>query len=445
MNVAVMKTKAEQSFCETFDRVADRLPGNDDVRSQRRDAIGRFAALGLPHRRIEEWKYTDLRNAVVDAAEPSIDDETSLTIADLIVALGPLAKLDAYRITFINGRYSAELSTPEVVDGLEVMTLSAGLETGAVNLSGDKEKDAVFANDAVVALNTAYAADGAAVKINDGTTLSKPIIIAHVLAGAEAKFTATRNVVTVGSGAKATIVEAFVTLPGAAAGWQENVATDISLADDADVTHVKCTAPAVSTTHLSNWMLSLGANTRYAGFQLTQGSALARNQVYVKFNGEHSDLDLSGVFLGSGDNHIDTTLLVDHAVPHCNSRELFKGVLDDRARGIFQAKVVVQPEAQKTDGKQMAQALMLSPDAEFDSKPELEIYADDVACGHGSTCVEIDSDLLFYCRSRGIPENEAHTLLIESFIGEALAQVEDDEIRGALSEVARQWLSETQS
>ena len=133
--------------------------------------------------------------------------------------------------------------------------------------------------------------------------------------------------------------------------------------------------------------------------------------------------------------------MVDHAVPGCESRELFKGVLDDRARGVFQGKVIVRPDAQKTDGKQMAQVLMLSEDAEFDSKPELEIYADDVVCGHGSTCAEIDPDLLFYLRSRGIPLDEARALLIESFVGEALDKIEDEHVRGALMGIARQWLA----
>ena len=133
--------------------------------------------------------------------------------------------------------------------------------------------------------------------------------------------------------------------------------------------------------------------------------------------------------------------MVDHAVPHCVSRELFKGVLDDRARGIFQGKVIVRPDAQKSDGKQMAQVLMLSPDAEFDSKPELEIYADDVVCGHGSTAAEIDEDLLFYCRSRGIPAAEARAMLIELFIGEALEKVEHEGLREAMAAIARDWLA----
>jgi Fe-S cluster assembly protein SufD len=163
---------------------------------------------------------------------------------------------------------------------------------------------------------------------------------------------------------------------------------------------------------------------------------LVRNHLLATFKGEGAKLDISGCFLGRGADHIDTTLVVDHAVPGCESRELFKGVLADRARGVFQGKVIVRPGAQKSDGKQMAQALMLSEEAEFDSKPELEIYADDVVCGHGSTAAEIDEDLMFYLRSRGIPPAEARAMLIESFVREALEKIEDERLREALSAIA---------
>ncbi|MCH9765552.1 MAG: SufD family Fe-S cluster assembly protein, partial [Alphaproteobacteria bacterium] len=176
-------------------------------------------------------------------------------------------------------------------------------------------------------------------------------------------------------------------------------------------------------------------------FHFTAGTGLARSDGLIQFRGERSKLDFSGVFLGREQDHIDTTLVIEHLVPHCESRELFKGVLNDNARGIFQGKVMVAQAAQKTDGKQMAQALMLSPNAEFDSKPELEIYADDVLCGHGSTSAELDDDLLFYLRSRGIPKDHARALLIESFVGEALDCVVEDGVRAALTALAKQWLA----
>jgi Fe-S cluster assembly protein SufD len=217
--------------------------------------------------------------------------------------------------------------------------------------------------------------------------------------------------------------------------------TQVELEEGARLAHLKC-ALSGSETHVGTWLADLGKETAYRAFQFTAGTGLARNGVYATFKGEGGRLDISGIFLGRGGEHIDTTLVVDHAVPRCESRELFKGVLADRARGVFQGKVIVRPDAQKSDGKQMAQALLLSQDAEFDSKPELEIHADDVVCGHGSTAAELDEDLLFYLRTRGIPVAEARALLIESFIGEALEKIEDEAVREAFAALAKRRLAD---
>ena len=192
--------------------------------------------------------------------------------------------------------------------------------------------------------------------------------------------------------------------------------------------------------HLSTWLVELGADARYDAFQFSTGASLTRNQVYLCFAGEGSAADISGAFLLRARQHCDTTLLVEHRVPRCTSRELFKGVLDGEARGVFQGKIIVSPGAQKTDGKQMAGALLLSETAEFDSKPELEIFADDVVCGHGSTSGQIDEELLFYLEARGIPESQARALLIQAFVGEALEKVEDETLREALGHASADWL-----
>jgi Fe-S cluster assembly protein SufD len=231
-----------------------------------------------------------------------------------------------------------------------------------------------------------------------------------------------------------------VALPGASDAGLSNVSTTVDIGDDASLTHVKLVAERDQGVHLATLRARLGAHAIYRPFQMSIGGRITRNDIEVAYGGEGGNLDLSGAFLGRGETHIDTTLVVDHAVPRCQSRELFKGVLDGHAKGVFQGKIIVRPNAQKTDGKQMAQALMLSPDAEFDSKPELEIYADDVVCGHGSTAAEIDEDLLFYCRSRGIPLETARALLVESFIGEAIERIEHEAIRSALAERALGWL-----
>lgn len=439
MTIAVMKTKAEQALTEAFEMHGPKLPGSSAVVEARRDAIQRFATTGLPHRRIEEWKYTDLRNAWKDVLPLGLDDTAKVTIADVIVALGPLAHVDAYRVAFVNGRYRPELSMLQGADGLQATPLS-----GVLPNAPDKVASGLFAtgtdSDALVALNTAFMTDGAVVRIAEGAKLDKPLLMVFLRAG-EGHFIAVRNVVSAGEGCEATLIEAHVALPGSAAEGQTNALTELTVAKGARVSHVKIAQDGGKSVHLANWRVSLGEDASYRGFQYTTGQALARNQISAVYAGQGGKLDLSGTFLVRNQEHVDTTLTVDHAVPYCESRELFKGVLDGQARGIFQGKIIVRPDAQKTDGKQMAQALMLSPDAEFDSKPELEIYADDVVCGHGTTTAEIDADLLFYCKSRGIPENEARALLIESFIGEALDRVEHEGLRTALSAMALDWLA----
>jgi Fe-S cluster assembly protein SufD len=441
MNVAVMKTKAEQAISEAFEAVAGKLPGGALVKARRAEAIGKFSALGLPHRRIEEWKYTDLRSSFKEALPPAIQDTTPLTIAELIVALGPLAHIDAYRVAFVNGQHRTDLDDVSEATGLDVTALGTALgsapEKVASRLVGPADGD----TGAIVALNAAFMTDGAIVRVSDGATLAKPLLVVFVRAGAEARSIAVRNIIAVGAGATATVVEAHVVLPGSTKDVQVNALSEVSVGKAATLLQAKVAVDDGKCVHLSNWVVTLDSDATYRGFQFTSGQGLARNEINAVYAGQGGNLDLSGAYLARGGEHIDTTLVVDHAVPGCASRELFKGVLDGHARGVFQGKIIVRPDAQKTDGKQMSQALMLSEDAEFDSKPELEIFADDVVCGHGTTSAQLDPDLLFYCMSRGIPESEARALMIESFIGEAIDKVEHQGLKAALMAYATGWLA----
>ena len=432
MTIQLTKTKAEAALGEQFEAIASRLPGSAAITNVRKAAMGTFASLGLPHRRIEEWKYTDLRASLKDAFPPAVDGVAATASAqDIDEALGALAQLDAYRIVFVNGAYQAALSEGPDAAGLTVAPLSRTIDS--------LSRLDVSESDAVIALNTAFMSDGAVITIDEGAQLSKPVLMVFVRSGKEAQAVSTRNILTIGAGANAVLVEANIALKGAG-GCQCNSLSEITVGDGASVTHVKATQEGEGATHISTWIGKLGAKVSYRAFQMTSNTALARNNLFITFNGEGTKLDISGAFLARGTEHVDTTLVVDHAVPGCESRELFKGVLDDTARGIFQGKVIVRRDAQKSDGKQMAQALMLSDTCEFDSKPELEIYADDVVCGHGSTSAQLDEEMMFYFRSRGIPEDVARALMIESFIGEALDMVQDEAIRNALVEDARRWL-----
>lgn len=440
MNVGLARTKAERALTESFEAVERRLPGSPAVHAWRRRAIGAFAAQGLPHRRIEEWKYTDLRALLKEAFAPAVTEAPAVGERDLDAALGPLSALGGQRIVIVDGIFSAALSRLEGSAGLTVSPLRDSLAHSASEV-GERVMRITRADDPLEALNAAFATDGAIVRIADGVALEEPVLLVFARAGQQPSSVTTRNVVSVGKGSRAALIEAFVALPGAAAEGQSNSATDILIGDGASVTHVKVALESGKAVHLTGCTSRIGAAASYRVFQLTAGTGLARNQLFITFEGEGGKLDCSGVFLARGSEHVDTTLLVDHAVPHCESRELFKGVLDGHARGVFQGKVIVRPGALRTDGKQMAQVLMLSEDVEFDSKPELEIYADDVVCGHGSTSAEIDPDLVFYCMSRGIPEAEARALLIESFVGEAIEKIEDERMRVALMAMAREWLN----
>jgi Fe-S cluster assembly protein SufD len=435
MTVQVVKTRAEGELSEQFAHVADRLPGGPAVRKARTEAIGRFAAFGLPHRRIEEWKYTDLRTLLKEAYRPRVDGHLKDGMAPSVVErIPPGAKANA--IVFADG-VLASAGVPIGGPQFELSSLGEALRKGRVELSGDLPEIVDAGARSVLALNAAFVTDGAVISIPDGAHLARPLELLFVNLGAEPRAVATRNVIRIGKGAHVTLFERHL---GSSGARQHNALTEVEIGEGASVTHVKCLEVAAGSAHLGNWIVSVGAAATYRPFQLTTGSGLARNQLTIAFAGVGGTLDLGVAFLIDARAHVDTTLVVDHAVPGCTSRELVKGVLDGEARGIFQGKVIVRPDAQKTDGKQMAQALMLSPDAEFDSKPELEIHADDVVCGHGSTSAEIDEDLLFYCRARGIPLEEARAMLVESFIAEAIDKVVPEDVREELRSLARGWL-----
>lgn len=441
MNIAVIKTKAEQALTEQFDAVLPRLPGNADITAVRKAAIGRFGALGLPHRRVEEWKYTDLRAAVKDAFAPAA--ASSLTAAVVDAALGPdLAALDCVRLIFVNGAYQPALSNLDDGHGTSwhFNPLAQGLASAGFDWLTKRLSDADGPkSQAVVALNTAYVQDGVLLRVEPHAKPVKPFHFVFLSSGDAPASITTRSMVGIADGAEATIIESHIGIGTAAR--QTNTVLELGIHENARVNHVKITGEGAGATHVATALVTVGAAAEYRSFQFTAGNALVRNQSFVTFEGEGAKIDVSGALLGRGTEHIDATLVVDHAVPSCQSRELFRCVLDDRARGVFQGKIIVRPDAQKTDGKQMAQALMLSPDAEFDAKPELEIYADDVVCGHGATCMELDEDLLFYFRSRGIAKADAKALLITSFVAEAIEKVENEAVRTALLAKAEAWLT----
>jgi Fe-S cluster assembly protein SufD len=364
-----------------------------------------------------------------------------LSDAELSEALGAdLAKLASYRLVILEGELRADLSDIAALKaaGVEVASLTEALAKPPRWLKSALGKVNPQDRDPIVALNLALMSGGAALRLGKGVTLEKPVHVIHLDGGLEPSSVFTRSVVVLEDGASLDLEESYASLGGRE--LQRNAVTEMVVGDKASVNHFKLQRESEDAFHLVTWLVKLGEDARYQAFQFSAGAALSRSQIYACFAGEGSSLDISGALLMRDHQHCDTTLVVEHRVPRCTSRELFKAVLDNEARGVFQGKIIVSPGAQKTDGKQMAQALLLSETAEFDSKPELEIFADDVVCGHGSTSGQIDEELLFYLEARGIPETEARALLIQAFVGEAVDRIEHEGLRDALGRATANWL-----
>jgi Fe-S cluster assembly protein SufD len=421
-----MKTPAEQALSAAYAGARGRLLGLPDMREQ---AFRQFEARGLPHRRVEEWKYTDLRALMRDmpplAAAPDAEAKTRAKSA------GMLAGVETRRIVFVDGVFVSELSdlTPE--PGLTIGSLADALVKNDA-LVGQHVGKVFPTEDVAVALNTALMGDGAVIHVAAGAEIKRPIHI--IFAGGEKPASAfVRSLIVVENGARVTLIEDHDS-----GGLQVNAALELVTADEAQVDYFKLTQ--ANALHVASLLVSVGAKARFTTFTFTRSSLLVRNQSFIRFAGEHTDAGIRGVSLLKGKEHVDTTLLIEHAKGHCQSREQFKTVLGGESHGVFQGKIVVQPHAQKTDAKMLTRALLLSEQAEADNKPELEIFADDVVCGHGATAGALDPGLKFYLMSRGISDAEAEALLIQAFIGETVEEIAHQGIREALMKAAIAWL-----
>jgi Fe-S cluster assembly protein SufD len=433
MNVELRnaKTPAEQALSDAFAAARATLPGKGAVAALREDAFQRFDAKGLPHRRVEEWKYTDLR-ALMREAKPLAGPAGAKPKGDIAPIL---SGVDAHHIAIVNGRYEPSWSEFKNNDpGITVTELFAFLAENLNYRAGPLP----CADDPAYWLNTAFMSGGVALRVKRGAAAAKPVHIEHVFSGDAGAAMYPRVVVIVEPGAQATLVESFSGPEGI--DYQVNSALEFVIGDGARLDHIRVGCDGGAALRISTLGVTVGAKATYKDFAFTSGGAVVRNQTFVRFAGEGSEGAIDGASLLKGRQHVDNTLVIDHAVGHCVSRERFKSVLDGESHGIFQGKIIVEPHAQKTDGKMMTRALLLSDEAEADNKPELEIFADDVVCGHGSTAGALDPGLKFYLMSRGIPAKEAEALLVQAFIGEVVEEIAHEGIRDVLMFTARKWL-----
>lgn len=417
--------------------LAARLPGHQHawVREWRAASAASFAGQGFPTRRNEAWHYTDTR------AMTELRFEEALVAVDAPVMLPDgIPDAGAPRLVFLDGRFRPDLSDLDALpEGVRVAQLGALLEAGDEALRA-RLGARVAANDgAFVALNAMLAEDGAVITCTAVPEAGARLHIVSVgtASGERPAWFHPRHLVHVAEGAALTL---FDSAHGdGAVPYLNNTVAEITLDARARMTHVRLQAESTGAFQVSTVFAHVAEGAEYDSFALATGARLARNEVHATLAGLGATAHLNGAQLGDGERHVDTTTVITHAAPACASRQTFKSVLAGRSRAVFQGKIHVHQVAQRTDGYQMNQALLLSREAEIDAKPQLEIYADDVKCSHGATVGELDADQLFYLRSRGLPMPEARALLIEAFLADALDAVGDETLRAALSEATAAW------
>lgn len=437
MNVALAKVETGRALGEAFAVARARLPGAGKVAAMRQQAFDTYEQAGLPHRRIEDWKYTDLRVLMGDvlplAAAP---DQAALARAATALKLHALEGVR--KLVLVDGVFVPKLSDVGGLEqGLSIRTLGDVLESDDASLR--EQLFTLQATDSIIALNAAMMTDGVVIEVADGVTLSQPLHIIHIASSAASVAMFTRSMLRLGKAANATLVESFIASAEAQV-YQAHDATILLVGDDARLDHVRLVEDSRAAFNISSSHLRLGTRSHLNTFGLVTGGLISRYQAVIEIAGEHSHAATNGVNLLNGRQHADSTFFLDHAVPHGESREVFRAVLDDRAKSVFQGRIIVRPHAQKTDAKMMTRALLLSEEAEAYNKPELEIFADDVTCGHGATVGALDDSLLFYLRARGLPEKAAQALLIQAFVGEAIESIVNDDLRELAETAAARWL-----
>jgi Fe-S cluster assembly protein SufD len=411
----------------------------DWLSAYRKASLARFAELGFPSRRGEAWRYIDLRPLEERPMLPA-------HIARAPVGTAVRARLTeiglaepTYRLVLVDGRFASEFS--------EVDRLPAGVWFGSMAVAVAERPDLVQSRleappldpaRPFTALNAAFFADGFVLDIAPGVTVERPVEILHLASGAIDASLHTRSLIAAGESSRAAVIESF---GGAGTYWRNDV-VELRLAAGAELSRVALVEESAEALHFGEMFAALGAASRFSSFVLLLGGRTLRQEAMVRSEGEKSRCDLGGAFLLSGRQEANILTTVDHAAPGGETRENFKGVAAGRAHGAFQGRITVRPGAQKVDAHQLSRNLVLSPRAAIDTKPELEIYADDVKCSHGAAVGDLDEAALFYLRARGIPNGEARRMLIEAFVRDAVELVEPAPMREhLLSRIARRLAS----
>ena len=427
-----MKGQAVSSFIDATKYVD--LAGHDLpwLKMLRQNATHHFMANGLPTKQ-EDWRYTSVRALAQQAFNhhPPANTADSAQIEQLALLA------HSHRLVILDGVFSAHHSClGNLPVGVEISSLSANIEHTANHLGQQIDNNKVGFN----ALNTALMNDGTLITIKRDVYLDTPIEIIAIQTGATARLaTHLRHLIVLEQNAKASVLEHYIGLTDAIS--LTNVVTEVSLAADASLTHYKLQQESDNAFHIATLAAKQAANSRWHTYNIALGARLARNDIHSQLLGAGAHVGMDGLYLPDNKQHIDNHIRIDHLVAHTSSQALYKGVLTDNSRGVFNGKVIVHQDAQQTDAKQYNHNLLLSSSCEIDTKPEMEIYADDVKCGHGSTVGQLNDDHIFFLRSRGVSEATAHAILTGAFVAQVLTNIAQQPIYQALSAAVDQCLT----
>jgi Fe-S cluster assembly protein SufD len=404
--------------------------GGPAVQARRERAFSRFLEEGLPSTRHEEWRFTNIAPIKAETFERAqVSSPSREDLAPFLVSgIGPL-------VVVVNGRVSKSLSSlTDLPAGVTIESIGDRLREGAAFA------EPVDATGPFVNLNDAFFEDGVHVHVAPRTIVPAPIHVLFVTAALDRPIlVAPRLVMDIGEAAEVSIVESYASLgPGVAL---TTAVTTARLADRAIVNHVKFQRESDAAFHMATMAATLARASTFTSHALTFGGRIARNDIFALLDGEGAECTLNGLYVGTGDDLVDTHTTIDHAQPHCPSHEIYKGILAGRSRAVFNGKIMVRQDAQKTDAKQTNRALILSDDAQVNTKPQLEIFADDVKCTHGAAIGQLDDDAMFYLRARGIDDWTARVMLIHAFAGDILDRIPVESVRDEAMRTVERKLS----
>ena len=407
-------------------------PGPDWLQSLRQAAAAQFAQVGFPTRRNEEWRFTNVSPIAETPFTLASPSESAMT-AEALQGY-TYAGMGGTQLVFVNGHFQANLSSQDFPAGVTVSTLSAAMSASPEMIESHLGRYAKFATQAFVALNTAALEDGAFVHLKRGTVVDEPIHLLFLSApNSGPTVSHPRTLIIAEENTQATIVESYSGTADAV--YFTNAVTEVAAAENAVIDHYKVQRESRKAYHVATMQLQLARSANFTSHSVGLGGLLVRNDANAYLGGEGIECTLNGVYLGSDRQLIDNHTEIDHAMPHCNSHEVYKGILDGHSRGVFNGKIFVREDAQKTDAKQTNQTLLLSPTAQIDTKPQLEIFADDVKCTHGATIGQLSDEALFYLRARGIAKADARALLTYAFASDIVSRIKVDAIRAQLDQV----------